>query len=258
MAKCAGLVLFIFALAFPVLASAHFGAAIPSRAMVMDKKEASLKLEVGFIHPFARQGMAMLKPERLFVRHNGKDEELTEVLSETEFFGQRAWQTDYTVKEPGVYTFASIPKPYYEAAEDSFIIHYAKTTVAAFGEEDGWDEPLGLPIEIIPLTRPFGNYAGNVFAGKAVRNDKPLPNAIVEVENLNRDGLHEAPNAYFETQTLKTDSNGVFVYGVPWPGWWGFAVLAEGPEKIERDGEPKPVELGGVLWIQFAEPLTTK
>ncbi|MBD5608120.1 MAG: DUF4198 domain-containing protein [Desulfovibrio sp.] len=258
MVKFSGLVLFILALALPSLASAHFGAIIPSRAMVMDKKEAALKIEVGFIHPFARQGMDMIKPEKLFVRHDGKDEELTEALSEMKFFGERAWQTDYAVKTPGVYTFASIPKPYYEAAEDSFIIHYAKTTVAAFGEEDGWDEPLGLPIEIIPLTRPFGNYAGNVFAGKALYNGKPLPNASVEVENLNRDGLREAPNAYFETQTVKTDSNGVFVYGVPWPGWWGFAVLAEGPDKIERDGELKSVELGGIIWVQFAEPLTKK
>ena len=47
--------------------------------------------------------------------------------------------------------------------EDCFIIHYTKTVVAAFGEEENWGQPLGLKTEIVPLTRPFANYTGNVF-----------------------------------------------------------------------------------------------
>lgn len=54
------------------------------------------------------------------------------------------------------------PKPYFEPAEDCYIIHYTKTVVSAFGLE-GWDRELGLKTEIVPLTRPFGLYAGNVF-----------------------------------------------------------------------------------------------
>ncbi|MDE5832373.1 MAG: DUF4198 domain-containing protein, partial [Desulfovibrio sp.] len=210
------------------------------------------------IHPFARQGMEMAKPKRFFVRHDGEDTDLTESLSATEFFGERAWTAAYKLKTPGVYIFASVPEPYYESSEDSWIIHYAKTVVAAFGAEDGWDEPLGLPMEIIPLSRPFANYAGNVFSGRVLRNGKPLPDALVEVEFLNRDDRRVAPNVYFETQTVKTDSNGVFVFGIPWAGWWGFSAIGEGAEKISRDGEDKPVELGGVIWVEFREPVIKK
>lgn len=69
------------------------------------------------------------------------------------------------------------PQPYWEPAEDCYIVHYTKAYVAAFGEEEGWDEPAGLKTEIVPLTRPFGNYAGNVFQGQVLLNGKPVPGA---------------------------------------------------------------------------------
>ena len=43
------------------------------------------------------------------------------------------------------------PQPYWEPAEDAFIIHYTKTVVTAFGDDGGWDEEIGLKTEIVPL-----------------------------------------------------------------------------------------------------------
>ena len=113
------------------------------------------------------------------------------------------------MKKPGTYQFVMEPKPYWEPAEDCFIIHYIKTVVAAFGGEDGWDEPAGLKTEIVPLTRPFGNYAGNVFQGRVLLDGKPVPGAEVEVEFYNRDGKYEAPNDYMITQVIRTDTDGI-------------------------------------------------
>ena len=148
------------------------------------------------------------------------------------------------------------PEPYFEPAEDTYIIHYTKTAVAAFGGEEGWDEPLGLKTEIVPLTRPFGNYAGNVFQGRVLLDGKPVPGAEVEVESYNKAKGHTAPNEYFVTQVVKADENGVFSYGVPWAGWWGFAALNTAKEKLDYKGEPKPIELGAVLWLEFVAPKT--
>jgi cobalt/nickel transport protein len=30
------------------------------------------------------------------------------------------------------------PEPYWEAAENAFIIHYTKAVVTAFGDDEGW------------------------------------------------------------------------------------------------------------------------
>lgn len=242
------------ALAHAAPALAHFGMIIPSESMVMDKKDNPLVLNIGFAHPFAQHAMNMYRPKKFFVSENGRQTDLTQNLKPVQYLGKNAWQCEYNISRPGVYIFAGVPTPYYEQAEDCFIVHFAKTVVGAYGEESGWDEKLNLPVEIVPLSRPFGNYPGNVFTGQVLRRGKPLPNAIVEVENLNRKGLHKAPNAYFETQTVKTDENGIFTFGIPWAGWWGFAALCESSTKIEMNNEQKAVELGGILWLEFVEP----
>ncbi|MDR1660049.1 MAG: DUF4198 domain-containing protein, partial [Desulfovibrio sp.] len=114
--------------------------------------------------------------------------------------------------------------------------------------------PIGLPAEIVPLTRPFGNYAGNAFRGLVLVNGKPAPDTDVEVEYYNAHSRRAAPNPYFVTQVVKTDANGVFVCGIPWDGWWGFAALSESGEKLDYKGSLKPVEIGAVLWTEFSAP----
>lgn len=233
---------------------AHFGIVIPSRSMVMEKKHAELGFDIAFCHPFAGQGMDMAAPERFFVVKNGKSTNLAASLAPQTYMGAPAFGANYKIGAPGVYQFAVVPRPYYEKAEDCFIIHYAKTVVGAFGAEDGWDTPIGLPVEIVPASRPFGNYAGNIFSGIVLKNGKPAANVPIEVEYLNNPPTHRQPNAYFETQTVLSDANGAFSFGIPWPGWWGFAALTESDRQIEHDGKPKNVEEGGVIWLNFAAP----
>lgn len=244
-------------LLFPIRSQAHFGMLIPSQATVTEKSQANISLDIAFTHPFEQAGMDMQKPVEFFALSGHGKIDLLPSLKAAKFMDHVAWQGQFKIERPSVYQFALAPQPYYEEAEDSFIIHYTKTIVGAFGQEDGWNKACGLPLEIIPLTRPFGNYAGNLFQGTALLYGKPLAGAVVEVENLNRNGLHVAPNEYFVTQTVMTDVNGNFSFSVPWAGWWGFAVLTGSPEKLELNGQPKDVELGGVIWVEFVEPVET-
>lgn len=234
-------------------ALAHFGIIKPGKSMIMEAGEARIPLDVAFAHPFAQNGMNMKKPKAFYVLHDGKRTDLLPSLKAVKYLNADAWQGEYTVTRPGVYQFALEPEPYFEKAEDSFIIHYVKTVIGAFGQDDGWDVALGLPMEIVPLTRPFANYTGNSFTGQVLKHGRPLANAVVEVECLNAQGRHRAPNDYFETQTLHTDANGYFTFTVPWAGWWGFAALSDG-DKTTLDGKTGDTELGGVLWLEFVQP----
>ncbi|MDR2743844.1 MAG: DUF4198 domain-containing protein [Desulfovibrio sp.] len=235
-------------------AEAHFGMVIPSSSTVSEKKDAALTLDIAFAHPMEREGMDMARPKAFTLTRDGKTEDLTARVTPASIMKHKSWRAGYTISRPGVHQFAVTPEPYFEPAEDTYIVHYAKTVVAAFGEEDGWSEPIGLPAEIVPLTRPFGNYAGNVFRGLVLVNGKPAPNTDVEVEYYNAHARRAAPNPYFVTQVVKTDANGVFAYGIPWDGWWGFAALSESEEKLDYKGALKPVEIGAVLWMEFAVP----
>lgn len=235
-------------------ASAHFGMLIPSENMVMQNDNRKVTLKLSFSHPMEMIGMELIKPKAFMVVTGGKENSLLDGLKSTRVMDHSAWEFDYQVKRPGVYTFYMEPQPYWEPAEDVFIIHYTKTIVTAFGDDEGWDREIGLKTEIVPLSKPFGLYAGNVFQGIIKFDGKPVPYAEVEVEFYNQDKKAQAPTDYMVTQTIKADQNGVFTYAVPKAGWWGFAALNEADYKLKtKTGEEKGVELGAVIWVHFED-----
>jgi len=231
------------------VAVAHFGMIIPSDEMVMQGESSDVRLQLMFLHPFEGSGMELAKPVEFGVVVNGVKNDLLNTLSSQKIEARTAWMTNYRIKRPGLYVFYMEPQPYWEPAEDIYIIHYTKTVVAAYGYDEGWDEPIGMKTEIVPLSRPFGLYAGNVFQGVVIHKGKPVPYAEVEVEYFNVDGRFSAPTDYMVTQTTKADSNGVFTYAVPKAGWWGFAALSTDDRQIQG----KDVEIGAVLWVNFHE-----
>ncbi len=232
---------------------AHFGMLIPSQATVSKADPKKVDLQVSFSHPFEMVGMDMAKPRAFGVMAGGSKEDLLGTLKPAQVMGKAAWSSAYTLKRPGVYIFQMEPEPYWEPAEDAFIVHYTKVVVPAFGDEQGWDKEVGHKIEIVPLTRPFGLYAGNVFQGIVMLDGKKMPFAEVEIEFYNKDEKVEAPNEYMVTQVVKADRNGVFTYAAPQPGWWGFAALTTADYKLKKDGRDKAVEIGGVNWVYFQE-----
>jgi cobalt/nickel transport protein len=232
-------------------ASAHFGMVIPSDSMVMHGDGKNILVTISFSHPMEMMGMDMVKPKSFGVMTGGKKQDLIPDLRETKVMGHKAWELAYGIKRPGLYIFCMEPEPYWEQAEDCFIIHYTKTIVTAYGNDEGWDQEAGLKTEIVPLARPFGLYAGNVFQGIVKVDGKPVPYAEVEIEYYNEDRRSAAPTEYMVTQVTKADSNGVFTYAAPRSGWWGFAALSTADFKLEHNGQGKDVEIGAVLWVKF-------
>jgi cobalt/nickel transport protein len=232
-------------------AFAHFGMLIPSQATVSKSDPKTVEMQISFSHPFEMVGMDMSKPKAYGVLAGSAKEDLLGTLKPIQVMGKAAWSSPYMIKKPGVYIFHMEPEPYWEPAEDCFIVHYTKVVVPAFGDEEGWDKEVGHKIEIVPLTRPFGLYAGNVFQGVVLLDGKKMPYAEVEIEFYNKDQKAEAPNEYMVTQVVKSDRNGVFTYAAPKAGWWGFAALTTADSKLKKDGKEKAVEIGGVIWVYF-------
>ncbi|SLM29755.1 conserved exported hypothetical protein [Desulfamplus magnetovallimortis] len=242
------------------IAHAHFGAVIPSDDIVTQEETKTLEVQVKFIHPLEQHYMEMVKPVKFGVMHGGKNIDLLSSLNElkgkspdqTENF--TFWSTEYSIRRPGDYTFFVEPAPYWEPAEDVFIVHYTKVCVNAFGLEEGWDDPVGLETEIIPMTRPYGLWTNNLFTGQVLIKGKPVPFAEVEVEYLNESpenpSIVVAPADAYVTQVVKADVNGVFSYAMPRAGWWGFAALNEADWKIKNGDEEKGVEIGAVYWVR--------
>lgn len=236
-------------------ALAHFQMIIPSDDMVMQTEPRSVDLQLQFWHPFEGIGMPMERPIRYGVVVAGQAQDLLPALKAVKVKDREgklfsAFQSKYSFKRPGNHLFFVEPKPYWESAEERFIIHYTKVMVNAFGMEEGWDKEVGLKMEIVPLTRPYGLWTNNVFQGVVKLNGKPVPNSEVEVEYYNQDGVTKAPADPMITQVVKTDANGVFTYAMPKAGWWGFAALSEDSKKMKHNGKEYPVEIGALLWVR--------
>ncbi|GAB7022628.1 DUF4198 domain-containing protein [Salidesulfovibrio brasiliensis] len=232
---------------FSFNAFAHFGMVIPDTdELTQDKR--TVNMDLSFSHPMEMQGMELEKPAKFFVVENGETRtDLLGTLKSAKVMDHQAWTASYTPKAPGLYAFVMEPVPYKEDAENNYIQHITKVYVDAYGEGEEWNKPLGLRTEIVPLTRPFGNYAGNVFQGIVYFEGKPAPFTRVEVEYYNEKGEKQAPNDRMVTQEVLADANGVFTFACPWKGWWGFAGLTTAPEEYKG----REFELGAVLWVEM-------
>jgi len=232
-------------------AGAHFQVILPSDDIVEAGENSKIGLSLIFTHPMEQgPAMEMGQPVRFGVLAGGQKTDLLANLRPVKVDGKTAFETDYELKAPADYIFFVDPAPYWEPAEAKMIIHYTKVVVDAFGAEEGWQEPVGQPVEIEPLVRPYGLWTGNLFRGVVKLNGQPVPFAEVEVEYYNQAGI-KPPTELHITQVVRADANGTFAYAMPKAGWWGFAALVEGPEKLKNpQGELVPVELGGLIWVK--------
>jgi cobalt/nickel transport protein len=234
-------------------ACAHFQEILPSTDR-FDADSNGISIDLVFTHPMDRgPSMDMKKPARFGVMTSAGQVDLLGSLTESPQDGKAAWKAEYTPAKPGAYTFFVEPQPYWEPAEGKSIIHYSKVIVDAFDWGSDWDKLVGLPVEIEPLVRPYGVWTGNLFGGIVRAEGEPVPFAEVEVEWVN-DGSVSPPGAAFATQLIKADERGVFYYAMPRAGWWGFAALVAADYKLpDPQGTPRPVELGGLIWVKAVD-----
>jgi cobalt/nickel transport protein len=227
--------------------NAHFQVILPQNDVVTNSKKQEIELK--FMHPFEQTYMQMKKPNYFGYFLDGKKVDLTNKLKSKKTKGLQAWSYETKFKEIGDYIFFVDPVPYFEPSEGKFIRHITKTVIDVYNAGEGWDSKVGLKAEIVPLTRPYSLYTGNIFSGIVYYKGKPVPYAKIEIEFYNNTGKL-APTDNHITQVIKADKNGVFHYAMPFKGWWGFAALIEDDKTIKRDGKDYPVELGAVIWVK--------
>jgi cobalt/nickel transport protein len=261
----------LLALAFCSTAGAHFQLLYTPDAALNESRAVPLALV--FSHPFDNGfTMDMGEPEEFYVlAQRGPEAErvrsdLLEYLEPIIWSGveneARAWLANpprRVTRSLGDYTYVLRPAPYYEAGEDKYIQQITKTMINVGGVPGSWDEALGLPVEIVPLDKPYANWVGGVFRAVVLANGEPVPHAEVEIEYLNHEpqiderrfdlrGRTTAPQASFVTLSIRADADGQIIIGLPAAGWWGICALDLDGDSRTHEG--KPLSLDAVLWVQ--------
>ena len=224
------------------------------------QKPAEIPILLLFWHPFENgHAMDMGKPEQFFVSHKGKKTDLLDTLKPVTFTGAEnsaaASETKYQLKGIGDYIFALVPAPYLETTEDKYIQQIAKSYVNLGETPTGWDEPLGLPTEVVPLVKPTAVVTGSTFTGRVLSEGKPVAGTELEIEYIAAEPNLATRTAGKVTVTpppggtlvIHTDDNGVFTFGIPKAGFWGFAALGTGPAK---EFQGKELSQDAIIWIR--------
>ena len=258
--------------AFVVVAALTGGAALAHvQVLVVESATgaeagATRRIDARFLQHAMQNGplYTMEAPKAFGVLVNGKKRDLLKALqSKTEAGDKSVYSCRYTISEPGAHVVYLEPAPFWDAAEETMIVHYAKTifnscgagleTESEMGWEnwEGWDARIGFPVEIDPLVQCTSIWTGSVFRGMVHDAEgTPMGGCRIEVEYYNEDGAVVLPDPSFITQILKADAQGIFSFVPVRKGWWALTAIPEMDEQTDGPGGEKvPLEIGGVLWI---------
>ena len=243
---------------FSTAAFAHFQLAYTPDVNVSGAGDVPYKLI--FWHPFENgHVMDMGKPEAFFAVHKGKKIDLMDSLSPMRFKGSGneadAYDATLPVKRNGDYIVVLEPAPYYEGSEDIYIQQITKSFLNKGGIPTGWNEPVGLKTEIVPLNKPTNILVGSTFTGRVLTEGKPAAGVEIEIEYMaaepdmgaNTPGEVKAEPSPGGSLVAISDDNGYFTFGIPKAGFWGFAALGSGPD---TEFEGKELSQDAVIWIK--------
>ncbi len=251
-------------------ADAHFMMAYTPQDTLMEKAQ-NLDLRLVFTHPAEAGHMMDMGGMNEFYAVYKKGEEAPAKIDMKGYLKEITW-TNPSSKAPafsatiprkdirsmGDYVFVAVPGYYLEKEEDVYMQQITKLIVNVGGVPTIWNEPVGLPCEIVPMIKPYATWVGNTFQAQVLSGGKPVPGAEVEVEymshapNVKNNSLAKKssvnyPNGALVTQTIIADQNGVITFGLAKAGWWGFAALGVGPDKKYQD---KELSQDAVIWVQ--------
>ncbi len=246
---------FIFAVS---AAQAHFQLVYTPEVNVRGAAELPVKLI--FWHPFENgHAMDMGQPQEFYAVHRGEKIDLSGSLKPITFAGPEneaaAYEAVLPVKRSGDYVMVAVPAPYYEESEDIYIQQITKSYVNNNELPTDWSKPQGLATEIVPLNKPTNIIAGSTFTGQVLSEGKPAAGAEIEIEYMAAEPMMDKNGAGGPTAVPMpggavvaiSDANGMFTFGIPKAGFWGFAALGSGPA-TEHEG--KELSQDAVMWVR--------
>ena len=238
--------IFVAVLLWPVAASAHFLELWPG--MVHDDGEVKLRLAFG--HPYRGEILDVGPPVSSGYMGPGITEPQPLPFEPVDRGdGVRTYAAEANVSAAGDYMFYAENPPYFEPDEGVLIRQYAKVFLNSGGKEGNWAPQFGLPVEIVPMSRPYATLSGSTFTGKVIAGGEPAAGVTVEVTLARGGAVSPHPGSMHDVATLITDANGTFTIGLPSSGWWGFSAVTGSGTAAGPDGNDYPLEVDAVFWI---------
>lgn len=188
-------------------------------------------------HTLPKDGV--MQPERV---------DLLGDVEEAQYLDKKAWGANVALDKPGLYQFIIETRPWWNEAAQRYDQHYVKSFLPVYGVEVGWEYPAGLPVEIVPLSRPFGLSNPCLFSGRVLAQGKPRAGTLVRAQRINLENC-PVPSRWHEDVTVRTNERGEFALVLNRPGWWCCTAIMDGTPLKGHDGDPRPLQIGSSVWV---------
>lgn len=189
------------------------------------------------------------EPRRLRVEDSGSSSAETSDSS-----AKKEHRFQYTPRERGDHIITAEARPDVEERDRQIVEDHVKVVLHVLSQ-NGWDRAVGQPLEVVPLTRPYGLRAGSSFHARVLLRGKPLEGAEVEIEKMNPSPpAQDLPEDEFITRAARTAPDGTLIATLDEKGWWAILVRTEDGKKTVN-GREYSVELRSTLWVYVGEPL---
>lgn len=188
-------------------------------------------------HTLPKEGV--MQPERV---------DLLGDVEEAQYLDKKAWGANVALDKPGLYQFIIETRPWWNEDAQRYDQHYVKSFLPVYGVETGWEYPAGLPVEIVPLSRPFGLSNPCLFSGRVLAQGKPRAGVLIRAQRINLENC-PVPSRWHEDVTVRADERGEFALVLNRPGWWCCTAIMDGTPLKGNDGDPRPLQIGSSVWV---------
>jgi cobalt/nickel transport protein len=243
---------YTFVCLFAVSSFAHFPILKLDTPMAKIDQPVLVWFAVG--HPYEQDYEDAEKPHKVIVvTPTSKTIEITNTLKKGIFEERKEkpaiWTTQYSPKQKGDFVFALDTKTIFGRRKQAYQ-DYLKT-VLHVDRQNGWRQRSGQPLEIVPLTRPYGLEEGFVFTGQLLKGDEPVSGVEVLLEPFLEKvpDLDNLPAEPFITRSVVTDPNGVFSYTLPTAGWWIVAAYVENIGSVQHQDQTYTLNSQAILSV---------
>jgi cobalt/nickel transport protein len=238
---------------------AHFNVVLPERYAGWEARKGE-RVPMRFVwgHGYEHVWFDALAPSELFVvAPDGTKSDLRKALKPLTIEGAggkaRAWRFELRPEERGDYVLVLKAALLWDEEGGCFLQDWARSTLHVQVKK-GWDRTVGLPFELVPLTRPYALQPGQVVRARLLRGGRPLAGCEVELEKLQprRPRTEELPGEELITFESKTDEAGIVTFGFHEPGWFALTAVHETGQELSVDGHTGPLVERTTLWVHVA------
>lgn len=234
------------------LAQAHFPILIHDAGLAATNGPVTVTYATG--HPFELDFEPAARPERVrWLDRRGRATDVTASLAETLFRADTnavAWKF---VFDPAIddLLVALDSEPSLDSRQKTLYREYVKLWLYR-GRQESWQQRTGQPLEIVPLTRPYGLRPGTVFTGRLLRGNQPVADTEIYAERLNdlRPDTRSLPPEPLITFVVRTDGDGRFALTLSDPGWWVFGAYVDDLGSVAYQGESWRLEGFAGAWVR--------